>query len=313
VSDRFGYRGWYEPEPPFKVGVGIEAKSRRGKIGEKWWSRRFVSLLESFGIGTRLSRGRSYARMGQVMDLDVSPGVVAARVQGSRVTPYRVRIEVDPFSKAEWSRALRAMAERAAFAASLLAGEMPQDIEEAFSAAGVSLFPSSRDDLRTSCSCPDWANPCKHIAATLYILAEAFDEDPFLVLKMRGRDRDQVIGALRALRAQVARSRVRAGVGEGGPGGGGSQAGEADLRADALPLDPGEFWRVGDRFSEVRVDRPQELASPDAFLRGLGPCPASIGGKNAADVLAPVYEMMARRAVELAVGGDGRREGAGEE
>ena len=87
--------------------------------------------------------------------------------------------------------ALDALAEQAIFTAQLLAGEMPQDIEEAFEEAGASLFPKKRGDLETECSCPDYANPCKHIAATHYILGERFDEDPFLIFRLRGRTQEE--------------------------------------------------------------------------------------------------------------------------
>src|SRR5437588_12759165 len=95
------------------------------------------------------------------------------------------------------------MASQAIFAAKLLAGEMPQDIEEAFSAVQISLFPLATTDLDTDCSCPDWANPCKHIAAVYYLLAERFDEDPFLIFKLRGRTKEQIIQVLREKRAQT--------------------------------------------------------------------------------------------------------------
>ena len=96
------------------------------------------------------------------------------------------------------------MAEQAIFTAQLLAGEMPQDIEQAFEAAKVSLFPSRHDDLKTECSRPDYANPCKHVAATHYILGERFDEDPFLIFRLRGRTQEQVMAALRKRRSEEA-------------------------------------------------------------------------------------------------------------
>ncbi len=97
-----------------------------------------------------------------------------------------------------------ALAEQAIFTAQLLAGNMPQDIEQAFDAVKVSLFPVKRGDLITDCSCPDYANPCKHIAATHYILGERFDEDPFLIFRLRGRSQEQVMEALRERRAEDA-------------------------------------------------------------------------------------------------------------
>src|SRR6059036_1628093 len=93
------------------------------------------------------------------------------------------------------------MANQAVFAAELLAGEMPKEIDQAFRASGRSLFPAKVKDLQTACSCPDWANPCKHVAATHFVLGEAFDRDPFLLFELRGRSKDQVLSALRRARA----------------------------------------------------------------------------------------------------------------
>src|SRR6185503_13037509 len=126
---------------------------------------------------------------------------VRAKVQGSRPTPYNVTIEMKPLTDAQWEQVTARLARQAIFAAKLLAGEMPQDIEQAFDAAGVPLFPRGPQDISAACSCPDYANPCKHIAAVYYLLGERFDEDPFLIFQARGRTREQIIDALRALRA----------------------------------------------------------------------------------------------------------------
>src|SRR5207247_2013948 len=121
-----------------------------------------------FALGARLGRGRSYARRGQVLDVAIERGLVEARVQGSRPAPYKVSIKVKTLSGAQWKRASAALAREARFAAKLLAFEMPEDVEKAFEGAGLSLFPERRKDLTTECSCPDWSNPCKHIAAVYY-------------------------------------------------------------------------------------------------------------------------------------------------
>src|SRR5438105_2635476 len=200
----YSYGGWgYPKSHPKRVEGGIKTKSERGAIGETWWSKRWIGVLESFNMGARLTRGRSYARQGQVLSIDVEPGLVKAKVQGSRPKPYNVKIQLQPLSDSDWDKVTEAMAAQAIFAAKLLAGEMPTDIEEAFSAVHVSLFPTALKDLETDCSCPDWANPCKHIAAVYYLLAERFDEDPFLIFKLRGRTKEQIIETLREKRTQT--------------------------------------------------------------------------------------------------------------
>src|SRR5579884_4486621 len=190
------YRNYYSSRQPGNVERSLKADT----IGETWWSKRWVQVLESFGMGTRLTRGRSYARQGQVLSIDVEAGVVKAKVQGSMPRPYKVTIRLQPLADRDWEKVIEAMASQAIFAAKLLAGEMPENIEEAFSAVHVSLFPTKGAELNTDCSCPDWANPCKHIAAVYYLLAERFDEDPFLIFKLRGRSKEQIIQSLREKR-----------------------------------------------------------------------------------------------------------------
>src|SRR5437773_7009021 len=180
---RGDYWDYYEPAQPRRVKDGIKAKSERGGIGETWWSKRWVGVLESFSLGTRLTRGRSYARQGQVISIDVEPGIVKAKVQGTQPRPYNVKIRLEPLTDGDWDKVTEAMASQAIFAAKLLAGEMPQNIEEAFASVDISLFPTALSELHTDCSCPDWANPCKHIAAVYYLLAERFGGEPLLIFR----------------------------------------------------------------------------------------------------------------------------------
>ena len=180
---------------------GLKAHSTRGAIGQTWWSGRFIAVLEAIIVGGRLERGRNYARRGQVISLDVASGMVSALVQGSRVQPYRVRVGLDAFGTPEWDAAERALAASAWYSAKLLAGEMPEDIEDVFAELGLALFPASAAELSMYCSCPDWEVPCKHIAAVFYLLAEAFDDDPFSILAWRGRSRADLLAGLTPLAA----------------------------------------------------------------------------------------------------------------
>lgn len=194
---------WFPPPSrPRPVDGGLKARSTRGAIAQTWWSQRFIEVLEGIGMGSRLQRGRSYARKGQVISMDVSPGLVTAQVQGSRVRPYRVRIGIGAFGKSEWARVEAALAENAWYAAALLSGEMPDDIEDVFARLELSLFPAAARELSLDCSCPDVAVPCKHLAATFYLLAESFDDDPFAILAWRGREREDLLANLQAARSQ---------------------------------------------------------------------------------------------------------------
>jgi uncharacterized Zn finger protein len=126
---------------------------------------------------------------------------VKAVVQGSRPEPYEVELEFKRLADADWERVVDAMSAEALYAARLLSGEMPEQIEEVFASVGCALLPADEGDMRTRCSCPDWANPCKHIAAVHYLLGERFDEDPFLMFLLRGRSQEEIVAALRARRA----------------------------------------------------------------------------------------------------------------
>lgn len=185
----------YDYKPTIKTDKGIKAKSKRGNFVKNWWATRWIAAMEKFMDSGRLARGRSYARKGQVLSLQESKGGITAKVQGSQRKPYKVEIDLAPLSEAQWEEVISALNERPLFVAQLLAGEMPQEIEEAFTAVNLSLFPSRRE-LSQDCSCPDWADVCKHLAAVHYILAERFDQDPFLLFRLRGKTEEEILNAL---------------------------------------------------------------------------------------------------------------------
>jgi uncharacterized Zn finger protein len=184
---------WPTPSKPIRVEGGLQARSQRGRIGESWWSQRFIAVLESVGVGGRLQRGKHYARIGQVLEMEIFPGKVTARVQGSRAKPYDVSLQTSVLTPGEWDSAEKVMESSAVFLAKLLAGDMPEEIEQAFAGSSGSLFPGSAREFDSECSCPDWENPCKHIAAVLYVFADQLDVDPWLVLRLRGRTRADVL------------------------------------------------------------------------------------------------------------------------
>ncbi len=223
-------RWWETAGRPIPVEGGVKARSKRGAIGEQWWSRRFIAVLESYGMSGRLQRGRSYARKGQVIEFELAQGKVTARVQGSRPQPYKVSIGVLPLTTAQWRVVQRRLASQALFRAKLLAGEMPAEIEEVFAECGTPLFPRSAADLDMRCSCPDWGVPCKHLAAVCYVLAEAFDDDPFGMLAWRGRSREGLLAALRAAGPQREPD-GRAGAAAAYPGSGDASATRAVLES----------------------------------------------------------------------------------
>ncbi|MHA6625594.1 SWIM zinc finger family protein [Pseudonocardia sichuanensis] len=258
-----------EPSRPRKVEGGIQINSSRGPVARTWWSQRFLGVLESLGMGGRLSRGRTYARAGQIVALDIDTGGALATVQGSRPAPYQVRVGVPAFGKAEWGAVAQALADDASYAAALLAGEMPRDIERVFEAVGLSLFPAESRDLAMDCSCPDYAVPCKHLAAVFYVLAERFDADPFQILALRGRDREALLAEVRARRAAAA---------EEAPASGGALADVMD-----------RYWSAGGPLDE-QLTGPR--TAPDALLDQVPPFPIEVRGAQVSELLRPAYQAL---------------------
>lgn len=273
----------YRPSKPKPVKDGIKAKSQRGAFVSQWWSQRWISVLESFGWENRLQRGRSYARQGQVIDLKISKGLIRSRVQGSQPKPYSVTIQMKQLSAEVWGRIVDVMGQQAIFAAKLLSGEMPQNIEEAFGTAGLNLFPSSKD-LETDCSCPDWVNPCKHIAAVYYLLGERFDEDPFFIFLLRGCSKEELMEQLRKRRTTEAVIP--------------SESEEviepiAELTAPELKVDG--FWEPKESLGDLTFEF-HSLEVEAASLKRLGDPPFWKSRKSFAKHLEPLYVAIRKEA-----------------
>jgi len=276
--------GGYAPSKPIEVEGGIKAKSKRGNIGDTWWSKRWVNVLESFGWSNRLERGRRYARKGQVLGFELSAGKVEATVQGSVNKPYSVTIEIKPITEKAWDFVTEEMSQKAIFAAKLLAGEMPDDIEDAFEAEDISLFPEKSKDIKTHCSCPDSANPCKHIAALYYILAEEFDRDPFMIFKLRGRTKDEIISSLREKRTDESLPEPE------------EITDVAEVKEVALSMD--DFWEAGESESfSVNISPPDVSA---AIIKRLKTPQFWDSKDDFVEKMGRYYEEISRRAIETA-------------
>ncbi len=168
------------------------------RFGTTWWGRLWIRALELLGddYENRLPRGKKYAEEGAVSHFTVHPGQIEARVHGRKT--YNVTLGLPALTTGQWEKAVARIARESRFVASLLAGEMPQGLDETFREAGASLYPRVPKELQTHCDCPDWANPCKHVAAVCYIMAEALDRDPWLLFDLRGMTREEVLAALQA-------------------------------------------------------------------------------------------------------------------
>jgi uncharacterized Zn finger protein len=293
MSPRYVPWSDYSSSGPISVEGGIKARSKRGAIGEQWWSRRFIAVLESYGMSGRLQRGRSYARRGQVLEFKLATGKVTARVQGSRPSPYKVTITVLPLTTAQWKEVESRLAAQALFRARLLAGEMPAEIEQVFAVAGTPLFPRSARDLEMNCSCPDWGFPCKHVAAVCYVLAEAFDDDPFAMLAWRGKSRDELLVALRGKTTGAGEQARYGGPVSSSAGDSPALAVLSDVTGPPLAESLADFWSPGLSQARLRALPPSPATPPDLLLRMSDPPPAQVRGRNLRELLTPAYARLA--------------------
>jgi uncharacterized Zn finger protein len=259
----------------------------------EWWAQRWVDVLESFGWRRRLERARNYARQGNVLNIDFKGAKVSALVQGTAPDPYKVSLSLDPFDDEQWQYVIESLAERAIFSAKLLAGEMPQNIEEVFTANGLSLFPFTKFDIHSKCSCPDPANPCKHIGAVYYLLGDRFSEDPFVLFQLRGRTKEQIITTLRQLRST------------------GTEAAdivpEPSESADPQSLDLQQFWQYNEQLeSSLVVITPPPITETVLDVLGNLPLkpetPVTLATTQAvSDYWRSVYSQVSQNAVLMAM------------
>lgn len=276
----------------------------------EWWAQRWIDVLESFGWTRRLARARIYAREGNVLSIEFNGEKVAALVQGTAPEPYKVTLSLDPFTDEQWNYVIESMSQRAIFSAKLLAGEMPQTIEEVFTGNGLSLFPFTKFDIQSRCSCPDPANPCKHIGAVYYLLGDRFGEDPFVLFQLRGRSKEQLIEALRQTRSQ------------GGDGNSNIPETTSLLPSAVISADffkPEQFWDYADELepSLVVIAPPP---SSETVLDVLGTIPLKISGgdatvatkaaQTAMQHLKAIYQSVSQQAILAAMNVSAPKEGS---
>lgn len=177
------------------------------QFSRTWWGQKFIEAIEKPMDSGRLSRGRSYARGNKVKSFNIKGSVITAKVRGS-VNPYfgvykeplyTTTIEFQPISAAKWSAAIALIASKASLISRLLLNEIPDNIEDTFKQLNLNLLPGRGKDFESNCSCPDWSNPCKHIAGVYYLVAAELDQDPFLLFELRGLSRE-------ALQKELAKS-----------------------------------------------------------------------------------------------------------
>lgn len=174
-----------------RYAAGIRAQESRSGGARTWWARRWLEVLERMGLGARLGRGKHYAVSGQVTGMRLEGPHVEAQVVGTRPDPYRVTIDFRVPEGAAREAIVARIKGEPMIAARLIADDMPTEVEQAFRDCGLDFFPGGKlapgvYDMTTACSCPDYANPCKHVSAVLLILGEEIARRPMTLLELRG-------------------------------------------------------------------------------------------------------------------------------
>ena len=238
---------------------------QQGLGQQPWWVEQWMELINSYRYKKRLERAWTYAREGNVTSIRFEGRRVHARVQGSDSDPYKVKLWLDVLNDEDWGYVLEALTQKARWSAQLLAGIMPDDIERAFAASGKRLFPFKLQEVRSECTCPDNANPCKHVSAVYYLMGDRFSEDPFVLFQLRGRTRQQLLADLAVRRRQDLASRAA------------SQEPTSQAESTPHPLhpalaDPSRWWRY-----DAPLDPELVVITPalegDSGLDGAGDLP----------------------------------------
>lgn len=277
---------------PLTAHGGIRAQTKSRKVGKHWWTKRWMAVLENYYMGAELPRGRAYAQAGQVLQIDIEHGTVRAIVQGSKKQPYQVTIKFKAAPKAQWGRLSKALSGQAIFAAKLLSGQMPEYIEDTFAEQGLSLFPNEIEDLETSCTCSG-TGLCRHIIAVYYLLAEEFDRDPFLFMRLRGLDRDKLI-------SDIGKSIKRSDSSKAGYLKKDLHTGPRE-QARELTCDVPYFWSGGN-VSEEHLGDVRIPPTPGALSKHLGHFPMWRGEERFLDALELVYKKASNNGMNVFLG-----------
>lgn len=269
-----------------------------------WWSRRWLALLNELGIFRDASTAQSQTRGSRVQRLEVKPGLINAKVRDRDLGECQVEIRLDCFTAEQWSQVIDALSSQAIFAAQLLAGDFPPALEEVLGELGISLLPKTSQELQESCDCcTDQTGPCRPLLATFLALGEMLNDDPWLLFRLRGLDRNQLLQDLRTRRNESTAGRP------GSP----QTAADTDAplvyqepdragtRADGTPLaeELDAFWGKSKPLMEFQHHISRPLISL-ALLRRLGPLPFTSGGVEAYELLSEIYQQVTDASLAMA-------------
>jgi uncharacterized Zn finger protein len=261
----------------------------------EWWVQQWLDLLDKYRFKKRLERGRNYARQGNVLSIEFKGDKIVSRVQGTEAEPYQQSLWLDTFTDEDWACIIQSLSTQALFSAKLMSGEMPSNIEDVFSANGLRLFPFSLSEIHSRCSCPDKANPCKHIVAVYHLLGDRFAENPFILFQLRGRTKEETIETLRQIR---------------GEGTDDTSSPEISISATSeTSLDLKIFWKY-DRQLESSLVVITPSPEPQTILDVLGLIPLGESGKGSVRTSTPqsvrdyfqeVYQTVSQKSFQSAM------------
>lgn len=278
---------------PRKVRNGIKLKQKEGFGVLPWPAAAWLEVLETLVSAEVREEGMAYALSGQTSMMSIEPGRVEALVQGRAGQPYRTATTVKVFSPEVWDRLIEAMSGEAVYAAKLLGGEAPPELQRLGADLGASPAPSV-DDVSMSCTCALGA-PCKHVATVVFLLIERLRSDPRLIFTLRGMKIETLV-----MRLQEARSIRTQGSTSAHAAPASGRQGSAKELSECLD----DFWRPGPQLESVESAEAPAFA-PHALLRRLGPSP--MGGKfPLVGLLASIYDTVsdeARRLMTLSESG----------
>lgn len=260
------------------------------KANKEWWTQQWIDLLNSYRYKKRLERARNYARQGNVLSIEFKDQKIIAKVQGTAPKPYELSLWLDIFSDEDWDYVIKTMSERAIFTAKLLAGEMPQNIEEVFAANGLRLFPFALDEVHSRCNCPDPASVCKHIAAVYYLLGDRFGDDPFVLFMLRGRAKEQILDTIRQQRSQNEPKNTDAKISEK------TKKVSTSYRQETLKI--ANFWQY-DRPLEPSLVVIAPPPSSETVLDILGPLNLGGSGDGIMTYFKQVYQEVSQQAIMM--------------
>lgn len=278
---------------PRRVLGGVKFKLKAGESPRSWVTQRLLRVAESGATAEVYKDGLEYARLGQTKRLTIEDTLCEGIIQGRSDKPYTTLLALDHFDAESQERVVAAMADQVRYAAKLLAGELPSNIEDVFAPLGLKLFPAEPTDIKSKCSCPDWSEEepwCKHTVCLTGLLAERLGDEPMLIFGLRGMPPQELIDGLRQKRA----------VGVQGPGPAPvllqHVPGVSDVPSPPLDDSLETFWEVGRELREL--DTPIEPPPVNCvLLRRLGPSPFPEGRFPLIGLMATCYQLIGEAAV----------------